>query len=200
LFKYRNIEILQLHVREEMKSATMKTIAAGEVSEGPTPNAPIDVIDVRTPAEFEEVHATLTSNVPLDALDAEKFLTSRRGREGKPVYILCRTGNRACQACEKFLQAGFDNVYVVEGGIESWVNGGLPIVRGRKTMSIERQVRVVAGSLILLGVLLGYTNIHWIWLSGFVGAGLVFTGITDSCVMGMILARMPWNQRKSCDR
>jgi hypothetical protein len=83
----------------------------------------------------------------------------------------------------------------VEGGTQAWDEAGLPVVRGQKAISLERQVRIAAGSLVLLGALLGYfAHPYWIALSAFVGAGLVFAGITDTCGMGMLLARMPWNQ------
>lgn len=75
------------------------------------------------------------------------------------------------------------------------VAAGLPVVRGKKAVSLERQVRITAGSLVLIGAILGYfVHPYWIGLSAFIGAGLAFAGITDTCGMGMMLARMPWNQ------
>ena len=87
------------------------------------------------------------------------------------------------------------NVVNVEGGTTACVEAGLPVVRGKKAISLERQVRIAAGLLVLLGVLLGFL-VHPVLfgLSAFVGAGLVFAGVTDFCGMGMLLARMPWNQ------
>jgi hypothetical protein len=88
---------------------------------------------------------------------------------------------------------------VVQGGVQAWEAAGLPLNRGRKTLSLERQVRIIAGALVVVGAVLGYL-VHpaWVGLSGFVGAGLVFAGITDTCGMAMVLARMPWNQRSGC--
>ena len=113
------------------------------------------------------------------------------------MYVICRSGSRGRQACEKFLAAGFTDVANVEGGTQACVEAGLPVVRGKKAISLERQVRIAAGSLVLLGVLLGWL-VHpaFLGLSAFVGAGLVFAGVTDTCGMGMMLARMPWNQVK----
>lgn len=154
----------------------------------------VELIDVRTPVEFREVHVTFARNVPLDQLDAAKLAAGRDGA-GQPLYVICRSGSRAKQACEKFIAAGYTNVVNVEGGTQAWDLAGLPVARGKKAISLERQVRIAAGSLVLIGSLLGYfAHPYWIALSAFVGAGLVFAGITDTCGMGMLLARMPWNQ------
>jgi rhodanese-related sulfurtransferase len=111
---------------------------------------------------------------------------------------VCRSGGRSQQACEKFLKAGFANVVNVEGGTLACENTGLPLVRGKKVISLERQVRIAAGSLVLLGVVLGWlVHPYLVGLSAFVGAGLLFAGLTDTCGMGMLLARMPWNTRGS---
>ena len=157
----------------------------------------IDLIDVRTPVEFRELHAAAARNVPLDRLDPAAVMQARNGSKDEPLYLICRSGSRGRQACEKFLAAGFTNVVNVEGGTLACVEAGLPVVRGKKAISLERQVRIAAGSLVLLGVLLGWL-VHpaFFGLSAFVGAGLVFAGITDTCGMGMMLARMPWNQVK----
>ncbi len=163
----------------------------------------VELIDVRTPVEFQEVHVEIARNVPLDQLDAAGLMQARSGSANEPLYVVCRSGGRSRQACEKFLTAGYSNVVNVEGGTVACVAAGLPVVRGKKAVSLERQVRIAAGSLVLLGAALGwFVNPAFIGLSAFVGAGLVCAGITDTCGMGMILARMPWNQcnphAKSC--
>jgi len=157
----------------------------------------IDLLDVRTPVEFRELHAADARNVPLDRLDPATVMQAGNGNKGEPLHIICRSGSRGRQACEKFLAAGFPNVVNVEGGTLAWAECGLPVVRGKKAISLERQVRIAAGSLVLLGVLLGWL-VHpaFLALAGFVGTGLVFAGITDTCGMGLLLARMPWNQVK----
>jgi rhodanese-related sulfurtransferase len=155
----------------------------------------IDLIDVRTPVEYQEVHVEFARNVPLDQLDAAKVMQVRNGSASEPLYVICRSGSRGRQACERFSKAGFSNVVNVEGGTMACVEAGLPVVRGKSAISLERQVRIAAGSLVLLGAALAWL-VHpaFIGLSAFVGAGLVFAGITDTCGMGMLLARMPWNQ------
>lgn len=164
-------------------------------------NSSIELIDVRTPAEFREVHVVGAENVPLDQLDPQTLQHGRNGSAEEPLYVICRSGGRAEQACKRFIEAGIPNVINIEGGTQSCELAGLPVVRGKKTVSLERQVRIAAGTLVVLGVLLSYlVHPYFVGLSAFVGAGLVFAGITDTCGMGMLLAKMPWNQvRDSCE-
>lgn len=174
---------------------SVSTISPRNLAELCKANRKIDLIDVRTPVEFREVHVEIARNVPLDALDPVTVMQARAGSLDEPLYLVCRSGGRGRQACEKFLAAGFTNVVNVEGGTLACVEGGLPIVRGKKAISLERQVRIAAGLLVLTGALLGwFVEPAFIALSAFVGAGLVFAGVTDTCGMGLMLARMPWNQ------
>lgn len=154
------------------------------------------LIDVRTPVEYREVHATGAVNLPLDSLDADQVQELRNGdNSDAPVYLLCRTGNRAKTACEKLSKAGLENAVVIEGGTEEWIEAGLPVERGKKAVSLERQVRITAGSIVVAGSLLAaFVNPWFGVIPIFIGSGLVFSGITDTCGMGMVLARMPWNQ------
>lgn len=151
----------------------------------------LNLVDVRTPVEFAEVHVAQARNEPLDRFDAATFA------KDQPVYILCRSGARAAKAAEQLAAAGHLQAVVVEGGTLAWIEAGLPVERGQtKVISLERQVRIGAGSLVLTGVLLSrFVHPDFIWLSGFVGAGLVFAGITDWCGMGLLLAKAPWNQK-----
>ncbi len=161
---------------------------------------PIDLIDVRTPVEYQEVHVEFARNIPLDRLDPARVMNDRNGTRNEPLYVICRSGGRAQQACQSFQSAGFSNVINVEGGTLACEQTTLPMVRGKKVMSLERQVRITAGSLVLVGVVLGWLVYPAFYgLSAFIGAGLVFAGVTDTCGMGMLLARMPWNTRNpSC--
>jgi rhodanese-related sulfurtransferase len=154
----------------------------------------IELIDVRTPVEYREVHVDIAKNVPLDQLDPSALLKTRNGMANETLYVVCKSGGRGQQACDQFIKSGFSNVVNIEGGTTACVAAGLPVVRGKKAMSLERQVRIAAGSLVLLGVFGTFLHPYAIGLSAFVGTGLVFAGITDTCGMGMILARMPWNQ------
>ena len=118
----------------------------------------IDLIDVRTPVEFREVHVEIARNVPLDQLDVAALMKARNGSANEPLYVICRSGSRGQQACEKFLTAGFSNVVNIEGGTMACVEAGLPVVRDRKAISLERQVRIAAGSLVLLGAGLSFVH------------------------------------------
>jgi rhodanese-related sulfurtransferase len=173
---------------------TVTTISPKQLHDLKQSASGIELIDGRTPVEFREVHVTFARNVPLDRLDAAE-VTAGRKDSTQPLYVICRSGARGKQACEKLHAAGFTNVVNVEGGTQAWDQAGLPVVRGQKAMSLERQVRIAAGMLVFIGSLLGaFVHPYWIGLPAFVGAGLVFAGITDTCGMGMIIARMPWNQ------
>ena len=154
----------------------------------------VTLLDVRTPAEFGEVHIEGARLMPLDRLKPEEI------KEGG--VLICRTGKRAQQAHDQLRKAGCDDLRVLEGGVTAWEAAGLPVKRGKAVMSLERQVRVAAGLLVVTGVLLGIL-VHpgFLGLAGFVGAGLVFAGLTDWCGMGMLLAKAPWNQRgPACEK
>ena len=189
----------------------VSTISPQQLAELLTSDKPIRLIDVRTPAEFGEVHVTNAHNLPLDRLDAAAVTAEASGDE--PIYFICKSGGRSGKACEKLIAAGFTNVISVAGGTTACETAGLPVVRGRKAMSLERQVRIAAGALVFGGVLLAAFADNadndmlekiGLGIAGFVGAGLVFAGVTDTCGMAMLIARMPWNQvsgpATSCSR
>lgn len=174
---------------------TIATITPRQLAELCKEGKKIDLIDVRTPVEFREVHVDCARNVPLDQLDPAALMQARNDRKDEPLYLICRSGGRGQKACERLLAAGFTNLVNVEGGTMACLDC-VPVVRGQKAMSLERQVRIAAGSLVLLGSALSLLHPGFIGLAAFVGAGLVFAGITDTCGMGMMLARMPWNKVK----
>jgi rhodanese-related sulfurtransferase len=180
-----------------MTTTTIPTVSPPDVAALCSQGKPIDLIDVRTPAEFATLHAQGARLVPLDRLDPRAIAGSRAASADEPIYIICKSGGRAAKACEMFQAAGIPNVLSVEGGTDAWQRAGLPVVRGQgKVISLERQVRIVAGLLVLFGVVLGWL-VHPVLfgLAAFVGAGLTFAGITDWCGMGLMIARAPWNQR-----
>jgi rhodanese-related sulfurtransferase len=157
------------------------------------------ILDVRTPAEFGGTHVAGARNLPLDQVRQDNFvarITELGWKQGDAIYLLCKSGQRATMAADRLQGLGL-NLCVIEGGTDACALVGLPVNRGdRQVISLERQVRIVAGSLVLAGVLLGWlVNPACFVLSGFVGAGLVFAGVTDTCAMGMLLARMPWNRK-----
>jgi len=173
----------------------MKTITPAELQNFLSSQPSLPVIDVRTQVEFAEVHVPQARNVPLDELKPGSLQLPK----DQPVYLLCRSGQRAAKAAEKLANEGFAQPVVVEGGTLAWIGANLPVTRGQsKVISLERQVRIVAGSLVFVGVVLGwFVHPYFYGLPAFVGAGLVFAGVTDFCGMGLLLARMPWNKRVS---
>lgn len=173
---------------------TVKTISPFQLNDTVCGGRSVELIDVRTPAEFGEVHVPFAKNIPLDRLDAAELAKEHLGKE-TPLYVICRSGSRAKQACDKLMAAGCHDVVNVEGGTLAWDQAGLQVVRGKKVMSLERQIRIIAGTLVFLGVMLGtFVHPYLYGLSAFVGLGLVFAGVTDICPMAMMVARMPWNQ------
>lgn len=179
-----------------MTVAVTSGVVSAKVVAGTEP-ACVELIDVRTAGEFRAVHAVGARNVPLDRLDAKAVVAGRKA--GATIYLICKSGKRAGMAAERFVAAGVANVVVVEGGTDAWVAAGLPVERGRGVISLERQVRIAAGFLVVVGVVLGVmVNVWFVGLSAFVGAGLMFAGATDTCGMGMVLARMPWNKGTAC--
>jgi rhodanese-related sulfurtransferase len=178
-----------------MKPMKVKTITPTELARLRNDGRAVDLIDVRTPVEFREVHAEGARSVPLDTIDPIVIMEARNGSSREPLYLICRSGSRSLQAAERFIDAGYDIVASVEGGTLAWERAGLPVVRGAKAISLERQVRIASGSIVLIGTALGaFVHPAFLGLAAFVGAGLVFAGITDTCGMGMLLARMPWNR------
>ena len=159
----------------------------------------LHLLDVRTPAEHAEIHVPGVNLVPLDRLDPTTLASVNGFAKDQALYLFCRSGGRARQAAEKLEKGGYQQCLVVEGGTMGWVEAGLPVDRGvSKVISLERQVRIAAGTIVVTGVLLAqFVNPAFVWISGFIGAGLLFAGITDWCGMGMLIARMPWNQRGS---
>ncbi|MDE1153613.1 MAG: rhodanese-like domain-containing protein [Micavibrio sp.] len=156
------------------------------------------VIDVRTGVEHTGVSLQQPHHhIPLGDLDAVKFLRENKVGADQAVYMLCRSGKRATQAAEAFIAAGHENVHVIEGGIIACEASGIAVRKG-EVISLERQVRIAAGSLVTLGVVLGVFVSPWLYaLSAFVGCGLVFAGVTDSCGMAFVLAKAPWNKQLS---
>jgi rhodanese-related sulfurtransferase len=177
---------------------TIQSITPTELHRRIESGEKVDVIDVRTPVEFNEIHASVARNVPLESLKPNEVMAARKGNSGQALYVICKSGSRGKQACEKFVAQGFENVVNILEGTIAWVEADLPVIRGKKAISLERQVRIAAGFFVLLGSLLGFFfHPYWIALSVVLGIGLMYAAITDTCGMAMVLAKMPWNQKNS---
>ncbi len=178
-------------------SAAVETRSVSAQQLAAIPAGSIVLVDVRTPAEFGTLRVAGAINVPLDRLDPAALL--RDHGAGKPFYCICQTGTRSQMAVAKLRAAGVQDVVHVDGGTNAWTAAGLPVQQsGRKVIALDRQMRITAGSFILLGIAIG-ALLHpaGYALSAFIGAGLVFAGVTDSCGMSIVLARMPWNQARA---
>lgn len=172
----------------------MQTIDVKQLAEIRT-QCEIELVDVRMPTEFRELRAECARSIPLESLDPSSVMASRNGHSQQPLYVICRSGSRSRQACQKFIEAGFTNVVSVEGGTLAWEQAGLPVVRGKKALPLIQQVQMTAGFMIVLGVILSiFVHPYFVGLSAFVGAGLMFAGLTGLCPLASFIARMPWNQ------
>jgi rhodanese-related sulfurtransferase len=176
----------------------MKTVSVHELKSA-TPDKSL-FIDVRSPGEYAGVHKRGAINIPLDRCSSERVLEAITQQDAEHVYLICQSGSRASMACEKLQDCDFaDKLIVVEGGTTAWQEAGGEVIKGKGTISIERQVRIAAGFLVALGAALGYwVHPGYLGISAFVGVGLMFAGITDFCGMGLVLAKMPWNTKAGC--
>jgi rhodanese-related sulfurtransferase len=155
------------------------------------------VLDVRTPGEYENAHIAGSYNVPLDTLG--EHAREIQSQVTTPIVLVCQSGSRARRAEITLKAAGMPNLHVLEGGMNAWLAAGLPARRARPRMSLERQVRIAAGSLAAVGAVLALAFNSWFALMpALIGSGLVYAGITDTCTLGMLLGRLPYN-RSSCD-
>lgn len=162
-----------------------------------TSSAPPRVLDVRTPGEFETVHIGGSYNVPLDLLRVHRDDIARHLDED--VVLVCRSGQRAAQAEEALRGVGLPNLHILDGGMTAWESRGLAVNRGRERWELERQVRLVAGSIVLSSVLASVAAPKLKWVAAGIGGGLTFAAVSNTCAMGMILAKLPYNRGVSCD-
>jgi rhodanese-related sulfurtransferase len=161
-------------------------------------HAPFKLIDVRTPAEFESIHIPGSYNVPLDLLPEHREELSDALRS--PAILICRSGSRAQQAAKMLRDARLDHVHILDGGIAAWEAAGKTVRRGQLRWGLERQVRGVAGALVVVGSLAGMLVSPPLGLiATAVGGGLAFSAATDTCGMAMVLSKLPYNRGASCD-
>ncbi|MCV7433425.1 rhodanese-like domain-containing protein [Mycolicibacterium bacteremicum] len=158
--------------------------------------APPRVLDVRTPGEFETAHIAGAYNVPLDLLREHRDEIIGHLDE---VVLVCRSGQRAAQAEQTLRGAGLSNVHILDGGITAWEADGFAVKKGAQRWDLERQVRLVAGSIVLTGILGSVAVPSLKWLAAVVGGGLVFAALSNSCAMGMLLSKLPYNRGARCD-
>ena len=155
------------------------------------------IIDVRTPGEFETAHIPGSVNVPLDVLREHRDELVQHLDE--QAVLVCRSGQRATTARQALAAAGLPNPRILQGGITAWQSDGAPVRTGRPRWDLERQVRLVAGSIVLIAVLASAAFEPAKWIAAFIGAGLTVAALTNTCAMGMLLAKLPYNRGPRTD-
>ncbi len=179
----------------------MSAIRPAEVADLRAKHPDLRLIDVRTPGEFAAGHVAGSYNVPLPVLGEHEAELREHGAE--PVVLICQSGRRATAAETQLRQAGFESMRVLDGGMVGWQAAGLPVAVVQAEglpWTIERQVRLVAGAIVAVSIA---ASVIWPparFLAGAIGLGLVFAAVTNTCTMGALLARLPYNRRAvSCD-
>lgn len=168
----------------------MTTVTATDLRNNPA----AQLVDVRSPSEFAAGHIPGAINIPMDQIESRLADLS-----SGPIVLICQMGKRA-RMTANLLEPCQHQIAVLDGGTAAWIQAGFPVVSSVKTRwSLERQVRLGAGLLVLVGTVLALTvNPRWLFLSAFIGLGLTFAGLTDFCPMAEILGKMPWNSRTHC--
>jgi len=172
----------RVHLLSPQKSAELAGTGKG-----------VKFIDVSSPFEFNAMHIKDSVNIPLEMLGAkaEELIAA-----GDTYIIVCKTGARSSVAAEALSQAGVKMVYVMDGGIAAWHKKGFSVIKGDSGLSLERQVRIIAGAIVTFGILAAiFIHPAFIALSLFVGCGLMYAGITDNCLMGVLLMKLPYNKK-----
>ena len=152
------------------------------------------IIDVREYPEFAAGHIQDASPVPLSTVAR----ASQEWDRSSPLLLVCKSGRRAEQARQTLAGLGFSTVSVLPGGMDAWTAAGKPVVKeARRSWAMERQVRTVAGALVVGTVALGVTTSRYFLIgTALVGSGLVFAGVSNTCMMASLLGRMPWNRAR----
>ncbi len=181
-----------IRVNQKGEASSIEMISPGEAAKILKQDQQARILDVRSAMEVSQTHIDNSINIPIDMISAKIGELSQT----KQTYLaLCHSGNRAAMAADMLMQSGIGGVKVIEGGIARWEKEKLPVIKGQGGISLERQVRAIAGGLVLTGVILAWL-VHWgfILVCVFVGSGLVFAGLTDNCLMGMLLMKLPYNK------
>jgi glyoxylase-like metal-dependent hydrolase (beta-lactamase superfamily II)/rhodanese-related sulfurtransferase len=182
-----------VRVNQKGEAASLAMVSPEEAQALAAQDTQVKFLDVRSALEFSQVHIKDAINIPIDMIAGKIGELSQSKQE---YIVLCRTGNRSPMAANMLQQSGIHSVKVMGGGMTRWEKEKLPVIKGEGGVSLERQVRVIAGSLILLGILLArFVHTGFIALSLFVCCGLIYAGLTDNCLMGMLLMKLPYNKK-----
>jgi rhodanese-related sulfurtransferase len=160
---------------------------------------PLWILDVRTPAEFETAHIDGSYNVPLDVLNDRGADVARQLDQSHDIVLVCRSGQRASQAAELLQSEGVTGGSVLENGLTDWEGQGFDVKRGLQRWDLERQVRLVAGSIVLSSVLGSIAVPRLKWLAAAIGGGLTYAAVSNTCAMGTALSKLPYNRGATTD-
>jgi|GEM_PF-175244 rhodanese-related sulfurtransferase len=182
-------------------AAAVTRVSPEEAYRAVADSGSVKLLDVRSPLEFKGLHIKGSINIPLDIL---KDSLADLKRSGQECVVVCRTGARAAIAADMLAGSGTVSAKVLDGGISGWQKCRLPVVRGESGISLERQMRIISGSMVVTGIALSWTvDRSFGLISMFAGCGLIYAGLTDNCPMGMLLMKLPYNKRmyraESCD-
>ena len=180
-----------------MPTSAPTEVDAASVIDWMTDTDAVTVLDVRSPAEFETTHIAGSYNLPLDLVG--EHAAQLAARLDRKVVLVCQSGVRADQARQRLAGTGMDNLHVLKTGVPGFAAAGGQVVQGRPRWALERQVRLVAGSLVLVGVLASRWAPKSVLLAGGIGAGLTASALTDTCTMGRLLSALPHNRDAQAD-
>jgi rhodanese-related sulfurtransferase len=174
----------------------MNRITATELAELLS-SRPVTLLDVRSASEYESAHIPGSIHVSLDELRGEADTVAALLPDH--AVVVCRSGARAEQACRALAATGREDLRTLEGGLQAWEGAGLDVARGREQWDLERQVRLVAGGLVVTGVLASLVWPPALLIACGVGAGLAIAAASNTCAMGTLLAKLPYNRRAACE-
>ena len=182
-----------IRVNQKGEAVALETISPRDAYSLISKDNKVKLLDVRSALEFSQVHIKGSINIPLDMLSGKVQDLS------VPSYsyiVLCRMGTRSPMGADMLMQSGIHGVKVMDGGITAWQKEKLPVIKGEGGVSLERQVRIIAGGLVLFGIVMSWA-VHWtfIFIPAFVSCGLIYAGITDNCLMAMLLMKLPYNKK-----
>jgi rhodanese-related sulfurtransferase len=177
----------------------MTAITSTELRDRLASQTPPWILDVRTPAEFETAHIDGSYNVPLDVLNDRGSEVARQLDQSHDIVLVCRSGQRSTQAAELLQSEGVTGGSVLENGITDWEGQGFDVKRGLQRWDLERQVRLVAGSIVLSSVLGSIAVPRLKWLAAAIGGGLTYAAVSNTCAMGTALSKLPYNRGVTTD-
>ncbi len=186
----------QINFRSE--SVDVELVSVHRLREMQSQGTALRLLDVRTPGEYVGAHISGSYNVPLDKLN--KYASELCECVDTPIIIVCQSGQRARRAYKSLRDLGMKNVSVLDGGVSKWSAAGFAVEQGAERLSLERQVRIVAGAIVAVSAVLAVL-VHPLFavIAALVGSGLVFAGVTNTCMLAMGLARLRYNRSAGCD-